>query len=73
MLRDPPRFERPKALLGHNAIVVVGRSELRRLRAILNAFREYAWIILLHVDARFGMPMRMDRSHFYKELLRSSG
>jgi 3',5'-cyclic AMP phosphodiesterase CpdA len=31
-----------------NAIGVVGRSELKRLRTILNGFRDHAWIILLH-------------------------
>jgi 3',5'-cyclic AMP phosphodiesterase CpdA len=31
-----------------NAIGVVGRSELKRLKAILNGFRGHAWIILLH-------------------------
>jgi hypothetical protein len=31
-----------------NAIGVIGRSELKRLKAILNAFPECAWIILLH-------------------------
>jgi 3',5'-cyclic AMP phosphodiesterase CpdA len=31
-----------------NAIGVINRSELRKLRAVLNAFPERAWIILLH-------------------------
>jgi len=31
-----------------NAIGVIGRSELKRLRAVLNAFPDRAWIILLH-------------------------
>jgi 3',5'-cyclic AMP phosphodiesterase CpdA len=31
-----------------NAIGVVGRSQLRRLKAILNAYPDRAWIILLH-------------------------
>jgi 3',5'-cyclic AMP phosphodiesterase CpdA len=31
-----------------NAIGVVGRSQLKRLKALLNAFPDRAWIILLH-------------------------
>jgi hypothetical protein len=31
-----------------NAIGVIGRSELKRLRAVLNAFPDRAWLILLH-------------------------
>jgi 3',5'-cyclic AMP phosphodiesterase CpdA len=31
-----------------NAVGVVGRSQLKRLKAILNAFPDQAWIILLH-------------------------
>jgi 3',5'-cyclic AMP phosphodiesterase CpdA len=31
-----------------NAIGVIGRSELRKLRAVLNAFPDRPWIILLH-------------------------
>jgi 3',5'-cyclic AMP phosphodiesterase CpdA len=31
-----------------NAIGVIGRSQLKKLRAILNAFPDRAWIILLH-------------------------
>ena len=31
-----------------NAIGVIGRSQLKRLKAVLNAFPDRAWIILLH-------------------------
>lgn len=31
-----------------NAVGVIGRAELKKLRAILNAFPDRAWIILLH-------------------------
>ena len=31
-----------------NAIGVIGRSQLKKLKAILNAFPDRAWIILLH-------------------------
>ena len=31
-----------------NAVGVIGRSELKKFRAILNAFPDHAWIILLH-------------------------